>query len=245
MWVVAVVVVVILVAWWRWRRSGEPAFVFVGSGLLQGYASLWHRMSTNGPAPLPRRGPAIIIANHTCSADAAFLSAACRRPLSFLVAREYYKIKVLRPLFRVLACVPVARSGGDAGAVRVALKRLEQGCVLCVFPEGGLSNAGRQRPRRGKAGAALLALTSRAPVFPVLIVGGPQTPKIQRSWLRPSGRKTQVIFGAAIDVSAYLGRPRDRKLLEEVTALFMERIASLHHPVARAAHPRNDLATEA
>src|SRR6202022_2482438 len=137
------------------------------------------------PARLPATGPAILVANHTCSADPAFLTAGCRRVLSFMIAREDYNIRLLRPLLDYIGCVPVARNGRDAAGVRNALRRLDRGCVLCIFPEGGLSNAGRKRVRSGKAGVALLALRSRAPVFPALISGGPQTSSIPRAWLLP------------------------------------------------------------
>ena len=33
------------------------------------YCALWHRLKTNGWAPLPETGPALLIANHTCGID--------------------------------------------------------------------------------------------------------------------------------------------------------------------------------
>ena len=38
-------------------------------GLTIAYCGLWHRLKTNGWAPLPETGPAILIANHTCGID--------------------------------------------------------------------------------------------------------------------------------------------------------------------------------
>ena len=48
---------------------------------------------------------------------------------------------------------------------------------------------------------------------------------VTRAWLRPS--RVRVVFGPAVDLSAYVGRPISRKLLEEVTALLMRRVAEL------------------
>ena len=124
-----------------------------------------------------------------------------------------------------MGCVPVSRNGRDAVAARTAIRRLQEGRVICIFPEGGLSNAGRPRLRPGKAGAALIALRSQAPVFPALISGGPQTSSLKGAWLRPS--RVRVRFGRAIDLSVYQGRPLDRRLLEEVTRVLMGRIADL------------------
>ncbi|HZU35336.1 MAG TPA: lysophospholipid acyltransferase family protein [Gemmataceae bacterium] len=212
----------------RWWQAGRPIIIdYLGMGVVYLYARIWHRWSTRGQR-LPASGPAILLSNHTCSADPAFLQAGCPRPLSFVIAREYYHLPLLQGLLSYIGCVPVARNGRDATGVRLALRRLAEGRMLCIFPEGGLSQAGRRGLRPGKAGVALLALRSRAPVYPALIVGGPQTSSLVRAWLLPS--RVQVIYGPPVNLSEYYDRPIDRKLLEEVTQTVMQRVASLVEP---------------
>ncbi len=216
---------VVLTHWWRARR---PKLIdYLGLGVVYLYVRIWHRWSARGPQ-LPAAGSGIVVANHSCSADPAFLQAGCPRPMSYVIAQEYYHIPLLRRLLVYIGCVPVARNGRDATGVRVALRRLAEGRLLCIFPEGGLSHAGRPGFRRGKAGAALLALRSRTPVYPALIVDGPRTRSLTRAWLWPS--RVRVIYGEPIDLSPYYDRPIDRSLLEEVTHLFMRRIAWLGKP---------------
>ena len=128
-------------------------------------------------------------------------------------------------LFEHMACVPVSRRGRDISAARLALRRLSAGRILGIFPEGGLSNAGRRRVRRGKAGVAWLALHSRAPVIPALITGGPQMSQVLLAWLLPS--RVRVTFGPPVDLSAYYDRALDRRLLEEVATHLMDRVAAL------------------
>jgi 1-acyl-sn-glycerol-3-phosphate acyltransferase len=236
MWAVAVCALTAVIVLVQWRRSGQSLVHFVGLGLVRMYARVWHGLTWNGPAPLPAKGPAILIANHTCSADPAFLQAGCRRPLSFLIAREYYRdLPWARRLFDYLGAVPVGRNGRDVAAVRQGLLRLSEGRVLCIFPEGGLHAAGRGRMRRGKGGAALLALRSRAPVYPAFISRGPGHRNVPRAWLLPS--RTSIIYGPAVDLSAYYDRPIDRRLVEEVTALLMQRIAELGPPRTNRRRP--------
>src|SRR5262249_831701 len=99
-------------------------------------------------------------------------------------------------------------------------------------PEGGLSHAGRDGVHPGKAGIALFALRTRVPVIPARITGGPQRSEVLPAWLRPS--RVRVTFGSPVDLSAYYGRPINRKLLEEVTALLMDRVRMLGPKAARA-----------
>jgi 1-acyl-sn-glycerol-3-phosphate acyltransferase len=190
------------------------------------YARLWHRCTFTGIGHIPQAGPVLLVANHTCSADAAFLIAACPRPLGFLTAFEYY-LPVLRLILHYLHCVPVRRDGQDVVSVREALRRLSEGRALCIFPEGGLSNAGRIRPQRGKAGAAYIALRSLVPVCPVWIEGGPQTDEVLDAWVGGSRKPTRVIIGRPIDLSAYYNRPIRRPLVEEVMNLLSRSIENL------------------
>jgi 1-acyl-sn-glycerol-3-phosphate acyltransferase len=239
MWLLTTWSMVTAVSLYRWWRSGQTLAIFLGLGVVRAYTRLWHGYSSNGCPHLPVKGPAILLANHTCSADPAFLTTGCARPLSFLIAREFYLLPMLRALFDYIHCVPVTRNGTDVLAVRTALRRLRDGRVLCIFPEGDLSNAGRPQPRPGKAGVALLALRSQAPVIPAWIEGGPQTWDVTTAWLRPSRRRVRVVFGPAVDLAAYYDRPINRKLLEEVTALLMGHVAALRHRPRRPCPERN------
>jgi 1-acyl-sn-glycerol-3-phosphate acyltransferase len=229
MWAVAVCGLAAVRYLVLWRRSGQRWLEFLEVRLMHLFARLWHRCSGSWPAPLPATGPAILVANHPSHADPAFLMACCPRQLRFLHARENYDVFLLRRLFRRIGCVPVSRGGPDFGAVRLALAYLREGAVLGIFPEGDLSPPGREPLGPGKAGAALLALRSRAPVYPAWITGGPQTRDLLRAWLGPSGG-VRVTFGPAVDLSAYHGRPITHRLLQEVTALLMRRIADLRPP---------------
>jgi 1-acyl-sn-glycerol-3-phosphate acyltransferase len=214
-----------LIQFWR---DGRPWGAWFGLNLARFYTSLWHRWRSNRLAPFPDKGPALIISNHTCSADPTFLLSGSKRVFGFIVAREHFKLN--RPFHWLLTwmrCVPVIRGGHDHVAVRTALRRLADGWMIGVFPEGGLSGVALDRLRPGKPGMSYLALKSRVPVYPAYIAGGPRTLKLLRSWLIPSKKPVHVIYGNPIDLSAYYDQPLTRKLLEEVTALLMAHIAAL------------------
>jgi 1-acyl-sn-glycerol-3-phosphate acyltransferase len=210
------------------RRSGQPLAVFAFQQVACGYARLWHRASSNGPAPLPAAGPALLYANHTCSADPMFLLGTSPRPLSFLVTREHYAMSfITRAILDTLRCVPVSRTGRDVKAARQALHRLDEGCVVCVFPEGNLSALALGRPGKPKLGLAYLALKRRVPVYPARITGGPRTHHLLASWLRPARVPVRVVYGPPVDLSPYHGRRLDRRLLAEVGDRLMRHLETL------------------
>lgn len=228
MWALACVFIVVFGVLHGWIRSEMPWMQFL---ILRGgffYCRLWHRWSGRR-APFPRQGPAIVVANHTCSADPTFLLAACDRTLAFLVSREHFFTLpwFCRAILLYCRCVPVTRSGPDPGALRRGLRRLAEGDIVCLFPEGNLSGVARKRLRMPKPGAALLALVSRAPVYPVYIAGGPRTDRLLESWLLPTTRSVRVHFGPPIDLSAYYDRPRTRPVIEEVARVIMKKVEEL------------------
>jgi 1-acyl-sn-glycerol-3-phosphate acyltransferase len=209
------------------RRQSFRRLLFLG--IVRFYVQFWHRWRTPCRSTLPATGPVILISNHTCSADPTFLQATCdNRILSWLSSKEHYHgHPLIRMFLDSLACVPVERSGRDAVAARLALRRLEAGRALCLFPEGNLSGVARGRLRSPKAGAAWLALRSGAPVVPAYIDGGPRTHHLVRSWLVPSRRPVRVYLGQPFHLVAFRGRPVTRKLVEEVALYLMEQILAL------------------
>jgi 1-acyl-sn-glycerol-3-phosphate acyltransferase len=183
----------------------------------------------------------VVIANHPSHADPAFLLASSPRPLLFLQARECYEVFLLRWLFRWVGCIPVARDGRDIAGLRLALRHLRQGAVVCLFPEGDVHPAGSQGITQFKGGAALLALRTGAPVIPAWIEGGPTTRHMLAAWLLPS-RGVHVVFGPPVDLSAYRGRPITRQRLRQVTALLSERLNDLRPGIGKPAASSSCLA---
>jgi 1-acyl-sn-glycerol-3-phosphate acyltransferase len=211
-----------------WVRSRLTWLDFV---ILRGafvYCRLLHRWSANR-CPFPRQGPALILCNHTCSADATFVLAGSDRTISVLVAHEHFNIHpIAHAILKHMGCVPVIRTGHDPIALRRAMTRLEQGALVCIFPEGNLSGIGLGRCRQAKPGVAFLALVCRLPVYPVYIAGGPRTDQLLNSWVRPTRQAVRVTFGQPVDLSAYYDRPRSRPLIEEVTCLLMKKVEELN-----------------
>lgn len=118
------------------------------------------------PLPLPETGSALVASNHLSGLDPFLLIAASPRPLRFLIAREQYERFGLRWLFQLARCIPVDREGRPERALREALKALEEGDVVAVFPHGTIHLDTDPR-RKLKGGVVRLAQRSGSPIFPV------------------------------------------------------------------------------
>jgi 1-acyl-sn-glycerol-3-phosphate acyltransferase len=227
----------------RSGKSGKPAPPEI-HGILRPmhwicitYCALWHRLKSNGWAALPAQGPAILIANHTCGIDHLVLQSGCRRVLGFIIAREYYDWSLIHWFCKRVGCIPVNRDGRDVQAIRAALRALENGRVLVIFPEGRITPSSGRVLGPILPGAAYVAVRAGVPVIPAYIRGTPETNQIGDSLKTPS--QAVVTFGAPIDLSDFEpGQAGEKAVQAEVSCRFHEVFLDLQARSRRlAAHP--------
>lgn len=193
---------------------------------FQVYCSAWHQLRSEGYAPLPESGPAILISNHTCGIDHMLLQASSRRLLGFMIAREYFESRWLRRICSYIGCIPVNRNGHDVAAIRAALRALDQGRVLPIFPEGRIVPASGRRLGEMRPGVAYIAIRARVPVVPAYIVGTPRTDEILEALVMPS--RALVVFGEPIDLSEFTPHQAGNKAVQaEVSARFERTLLKL------------------
>jgi len=171
---------------------------------------------------LNREGPLIIAPNHRSYVDPPLLNAISPEPLVFLAKKELFKGRLKNWLFRSMNAIPVDRSKADFNALNEALKRLEEGCKVCIFPEG------HRAPERGflkpKPGVGYLAIKSGVPVVPVYIHNSTDILSRDNKKFRIPRKKVLVVFGEPIKFEGY---PDNIKGYKEVSNLIMEEIKKL------------------
>jgi 1-acyl-sn-glycerol-3-phosphate acyltransferase len=138
-------------------------------GLNRLFAGKFHRLESEH-IDLPDEGPAIVVANHISGLDPILLMASCKRPLHFLIAQKEYDRPGLKWLFDMAGAIPVERTGRPERALRIALRALEEGKVIALFPYGRI-HLDSEQPIRIKGGVGVLASRSGAPVYPARIEG--------------------------------------------------------------------------
>jgi 1-acyl-sn-glycerol-3-phosphate acyltransferase len=155
-------------------------------------------VKTVGRDHVPRKGAAILAANHASFLDPILIGMRARRPVRFLVAAEFYEDPRLHALLRSLGAIPV---GGDSGMIRSfrhILEVIRRGGLVGIFPEGGITRDGAMKPFR--AGAALLALQMGVPVVPIHMGGTFHALPRDAKW--PRFVPVTLHFGKPIPVAA-------------------------------------------
>ena len=142
----------------------------IGSFVMRVVARLFTRVEITGElAAFPRTGTVLIAANHASNADpvliGGFLNARLGRPINWMGKREVFEWPVISWLARHGGVHPVDRGSADVEAFRTAMRILEGGNILAVFPEGTRSPDGRLQ--LAKDGVAVLAARSGATIVPI------------------------------------------------------------------------------
>ncbi len=130
-----------------------------------------YRFRVRGDAHIPVEGAAILVCNHVSYVDAVLLMAASPRPIRFLMDHRIFAVPVLGWLFRLGKAIPIAPQKEDPRAYEAAFVQarqvLDDGDLLCIFPEGGLTRDGTLGEFRG--GVMKLLQTHPVPVVPMAL----------------------------------------------------------------------------
>ena len=102
--------------------------------------SFAYRLRVKGLENIPDKGPVIVVANHVSYVDALVISAACRRPIRFVMDHNIFKTPGMVWVFRQMKAIPIAGAKENSSMMERAFDRvklaLAEGEVVCIFPEG-------------------------------------------------------------------------------------------------------------
>jgi 1-acyl-sn-glycerol-3-phosphate acyltransferase len=153
----------------------------------------WFGLRVEGLEHLPTHGPYIVAANHHNYLDGVVLAVALPQPIAFLVMPRVWRATPLHPLLhRQIGSILLNLERPDVVALRRALRALDDGRVVGIFPEGPFSVRGRLE--RGLPGVGLLALRAGVPVVPAGIRGTFQALVGRRGYI-PRCHPLAVTFG--------------------------------------------------
>ncbi len=112
-----------------------------------------YRVKHKGLDVIPDEGAAVLVCNHVSYVDALLIAGACRRPIRFVMDYQIFKSPFLGWFFRLAKAIPIAPRHKDEVIYQQAFdaisQALDQGEVVCIFPEGKLTKTGGINEFRG------------------------------------------------------------------------------------------------
>ena len=122
---------------------------------------------------IPDEGAALLVCNHVSFVDALLIGGAVRRPIRFVMYYKIYNLPVLNFIFRTAGTIPIAGRSEDEVIYEQAFNKIAQylneGELVCIFPEGKLTTDGKID--EFKAGVTRILERTPVPVIPMALQG--------------------------------------------------------------------------
>jgi len=122
------------------------------------------RVDLSGRGNFPKKGPLLVVGNHTGAMEVILLNAYSPRQIEMLSAADTPVEIVTETISNLYGTIPLHRGSYDRAALTKALDVLEQDGIIGLFPEGGIWEEGKQKPL---SGISWLSYRSGAPILPV------------------------------------------------------------------------------
>jgi len=133
---------------------------------------LFYRIEVGGLENVPIRGGALLMPNHVTWVDSLLLAATQQRRIRFMMLRSIYETWWIKPLWKLMGVIPVSPKDGPrqvVAALNEARAAIEEGYMVCIFAEGGLTRNGNMRAFR--SGFERIVKDLDCPVIPVHLGG--------------------------------------------------------------------------
>ncbi len=127
-----------------------------------------YRLTILGKDRIPQEGGALLVPNHVSFIDGFLLLATTDRPIRFLVDQMYYHNRFLNPFAKIMGAIPISSHGSPKEilyALREAGQQLDNGELVCIFPEGQITRTGNLLPFR--SGFTRIVKGRDIPIIPI------------------------------------------------------------------------------
>jgi 1-acyl-sn-glycerol-3-phosphate acyltransferase len=133
----------------------------------------FYRVDESGLENIPAEGACVIVCNHVSFVDAVVIAACVRRPIRFVMDHRIFSIPLLNFIFRTMRAIPIAPAREDLAmmerAFEDAAKALKAGEIVCIFPEGKITETGELN--RFRPGLQRILEQAPVPVVPMALRG--------------------------------------------------------------------------
>ncbi len=132
-----------------------------------------YRVDKQGLEQIPDEGACVIVCNHVSFVDAIVIAACVRRPVRFVMDHRIFALPFLSFIFRTMRAIPIAPAREDPAlkerAFAEAADALKAGEIVCIFPEGKITDTGEINPFR--PGLQRILEQAPVPVVPMALRG--------------------------------------------------------------------------
>jgi len=132
-----------------------------------------YRIKQVNLSSIPKKGGCVLVCNHVSFVDPLIIGGYCKRNVRFVMDHRIFKMPIVGGFFKMIGAIPIAPAHENEIMMNSAFDKiaeaLEQGEVVCIFPEGKLTATGEIN--EFKKGIEKIIQRTPVPVIPMVLKG--------------------------------------------------------------------------
>lgn len=194
------------------RFKGEIGYLLL-TPIMRVLFRLYYNPKIINKEVIPKDGPILIVGNHKHIYDQCLTIMATKRVIHYMAKKEYFDGK-MACFFKLVGCIPVDRSIKDHNATDKALKVLNSGGAIGLFPEGTRNKTKDVFLLPFKFGTVSMAKKTNATIIPFGLTGD----------YKFRSKNLTIRYGTPFKVEDMDLEDANKKLYEEVERLMRENL---------------------
>lgn len=194
------------------RFKGEIGYLLL-TPIMRVLFRLYYNPKIINKEVIPKDGPILIVGNHKHIYDQCLTIMATKRVIHYMAKKEYFDGKMAW-FFKLVGCIPVDRSIKDHNATYKALKVLNNGGAIGLFPEGTRNKTKDVFLLPFKFGTVSMAKKTNATIIPFGLTGD----------YKFRSKNLTIRYGTPFRVGDMDLEDANKKLYEEVERLMRENL---------------------
>ncbi len=194
------------------RFKGEIGYSLL-TPIMRVLFKLYYNPKIINKEVIPKEGPILIVGNHKHIYDQCLTIMATKRVIHYMAKKEYFDGKMAW-FFKLVGCIPVDRSIKDHNATDKALKVLNSGGAIGLFPEGTRNKTKDVFLLPFKFGTVSMAKKTNATIIPFGLTGD----------YKFRSKNLIIRYGTPFKVGEMDLEDANKKLYEEVERLMRENL---------------------
>ena len=132
-----------------------------------------YRVKHQGISNIPDQGAAVLVCNHVSFVDALLIAGSSRRPVRFVMDKSIANMPIMKYVFKWAKTIPICSPKQDIDTYNRAFEQIQhelnEGEIVCIFPEGKITKDGQLNEFRG--GIEKILKNNPVPVVPMALTG--------------------------------------------------------------------------
>ena len=201
--------------------STKPTLLWhIGRLICRVLTSRYCDLKVYGRRHVPASGGVLLVSNHQSYLDPVLLAVQLTRPMSYMARATLFRNRFFSWLITSLNAFPVRRGEGDVGAMKETIRRLEEGHMLALFPEGTRTTTGEMKSL--EPGVALVIRRAEGvAIVPAVVDGSHESWPKGEKW--PHAHPIKVLYGPPIKVEGL----RPKEIVPLLESVLREMLADL------------------